>query len=1218
MMSHVRRAARSVLALLFVTLLIGSGSPAIAQTTSGTLYGTVYDSAGAPIVNARVTAVNETNGNARSTITGGDGSYRIPFLPPGRYTIRVSATDFQENSLTGFPIPLNSTTNLVPPITLSRPGGAQTAGGQQTTGQTATAQPAAGAAAEGESRASLVNLNDPARRGNFTERQVESLPLGGTTETRTFDELALLVPGVAPPPYTPGVRGPGVGFGIGTAGQFSVNGSRARSNNFTVDGSDNNDPDVGVRRQGFVSLVPQSPESVQEFQISTLLWDAELGRNSGAQVNAVSKSGGNEAHGQIYGFFTDSELNARNFFDYEGGASRGENPYTRAMAGLVLGGPIVRDRTQLFGSFEYQHISASTEQHFAVPTLADRRFLGLDAFGVLHQRSVRRFGIPNYITVSGTTPIGQTLLGFFPLPNNPGGPYGNSTYSEELPADGRGAIGSLKLTHQFTERHALNARYNITDDERTLPSVNRAIRSTIDADTRTQNLSLVLDSALSATLFNQARFSFGRTVLQFPEYPTSPFVFEREEPSTVLVIPDGDDPGGIRTFISRMMPVGSIVVEPFSPLGVDVNTFPQGRANNTFQYADTLSWTWRGHSFKTGADIRRVQLNSFQDRLYRPAVSFNNGAGLPLFERGDDLVAGQFFYLPGAALASLGLPSSTVQTLTRGTPNSNIGLRFTEYDFFFNDTWRVASNFAIDYGVRYEYNSVPTEVDRRIESALALENLPQPGSGEFENEFNVSFYTRAVEAYRSVLGGRSRIYDDDRNNFGPHIGFAWDPWGDTKTSIRAGYGIYYDTILGAVVSQSRSVFPSEIPINIDPSFVPFISFGLATPSILTIVGAGGRTIGRVVQPGTLNQFGVSDENFVAGLGILLGQDFGAGGLAFTLPEKNLRTPYTQQWHLTIERELFADYLVSAAYVGTKGTKLTRLTTPNMGSSITPIVPIILSRSPDVPPIVAFDQRFNDFGIRRPNPFLGAYQIFENSASSNYHAMQLEARKRYNHGYTFSAAYTWSHAIDDVSDVFPIAGAPVLPQDSRNLRLERGDASYDVRQRVSASFLWDLPFYRDETDGAAFWFGGWQLASVFQANTGQPFTLNVPFDANFDGNLTDRPFTTDGLVFLDEHGPRRVALAPGKDIVDFIDFRALGLVGRNTARGDALVNWDLALAKMFRFGETNALEVRGEVFNVLNRANFGLPIRLIGSPGFGSAVDTVTPARVVQFAMKYSF
>jgi len=300
-------------------------------------------------------------------------------------------------------------------------------------------------------------------------------------------------------------------------------------------------------------------------------------------------------------------------------------------------------------------------------------------------------------------------------------------------------------------------------------------------------------------------------------------------------------------------------------------------------------------------------------------------------------------------------------------------------------------------------------------------------------------------------------------------------------------------------------------------------------------------------------------------------------------------------------------LLSIAYVGSKGTKLTRLTTPNLGKDTTPNVFVTPGAFVNVGLVIP----------NRPNKALGPYQIFSNSASSIYHALQIEARKRYSQNYQFTAAYTWSHAIDDVSDLFPIAGAPVIAQDSRNLRAERGDANFDIRQRFVASLLWDLPFYRNSS-GAGRLLKNWQIASIFQANTGQPFTLNLPVDANLDFNLTDRPSTTNGLIFLTAHGPQRVTLAPGKQLTDFFTLGRNGAVGRNTVRGDNFIDLDLSVSRTFRFGETKSLMFRAEFFNSLNRANFGLPVRVIGAPGFGSAVDTVTPARTIILVLKSAF
>ena len=315
-----------------------------------------------------------------------------------------------------------------------------------------------------------------------------------------------------------------------------------------------------------------------------------------------------------------------------------------------------------------------------------------------------------------------------------------------------------------------------------------------------------------------------------------------------------------------------------------------------------------------------------------------------------------------------------------------------------------------------------------------------------------------------------------------------------------------------------------------------------------------------------------------------------------------------------------------AYVGSKGTKLTRLTTPNPGPNVIPSLRMADARrgalSLTTFPILFSNCQLAPYNggcsIAPPRPVaeLGAYQLFSNSASSNYHALQVESRKRTAQGLTFSVAYTWSHAIDDVSDVFPIAGAPILPQDSFDLRAERGNASYDVRHLFSTSVIWDLPFRRDDKTWAGRALGGWQLAAIFEAHSGQPFTLNVPFDANGDGNLTDRPSTTEGLVFVDGHSPQRVAQAA--PTTSFFVLGRDGAVGRNTERGDAYADLDLALNKSFAFTESQRLMFRFEMFNALNRANFGLPLRTIGAPGFGSALETVNPARLIQLALKYQF
>ena len=1056
----------------------------------------------------------------------------------------------------------------------------------------------------------MVQSENPMRGQSFTEAQIQALPLSGI---RTFDELAFLVPGVSDPPESIGqTAGPGIGAGVGTSGQFSVNGMRSRANNFTVDGSDNNDQDVAVRRQGFLSLVPQSIESIQEFQVSTLLWDEELGRNLGSQVNAVSKTGSNRIHGQIYGFLNDSRLNARNFFEYSAADSRRNNPFTRVQTGITFAGPVVRDRTHYFFSYEHQEINALKEEHFATPSLAQRQFLGsLSEYKVITSPESDN-NYYDYVVTNGATPLGENLLSLYPLPNNVDGPYGVNNFTSILPSSGSGDILSWKITHEFTPKNFLSARYNYTGDDKELPSVNRAIASTLDSEVRNLNLSIIFDSAISGSSANQARFSFGRTRLHFYEHPGNPFYIDKETQSTVRDI-DKDSDEIPTTFLevnSSPGPLGELIIRPFSPVGIDAFLFPQGRINNTYQFADTYSRIWQKNTLKFGTDIRRIQLDSRLDRNYRPRIEINNGI-LNTIDQADPSNSGSSF-LYGIDFANIGLVPSILQVLTRNRPDSNIDLRFTEFNFFINDNYRLGRNAALDFGLRYEYNTVPTEANGIIENALNLRNLPLPSATEAcEPICGQAFqaYLDAVDTYGAVLGGRSRMYDRDQNNFAFHLGFAWDPWNSGKTSFRGGYGVYYDTILGSVVSQSRNVFPNEIPFLSDTTF--FGNDGINANNLYFFNSAGGVSFLK----DSTNQIGGRPEDFAALVGNLFYKTQ-AGGLSFTLPEKSMRTPYVQQWHFSIEREL-SNFLLSFAYVGTKGSKLTRMTMPNGGSSVTPQQILNLGGGPF--PVISYDNVDNQLQILgRTNPSLGAYQIFANSANSSYHGFQAELRRRFYGNYSLTASYTWSHAIDDVSDIIATAGAPALPQNVSNLRAERGNASFDVRHRFAGSFIVNLPFFRGRSDGAARVFGGWQISSIIMARTGQPFTLIVPFDANRDGNMTDRPGSIDGLVFFNDHGQRKVML--NSDLTSFFDPEnpGDGKVGRNTVFADSLINWDMAVNKSFSLTESQQLHIRTEFFNILNRTNFGIPVNTLGDPGFGLSTNTITNPRMIQFALKYVF
>jgi hypothetical protein len=1249
-----------------------------AQTvTSGAIRGNIYEwGTKTPISGAMVTVTNQVTGLTRSALTDASGEYFVKMLPVGVYTVTGSGAGFEvvPTSTTRITVRILDPSIVTPPpielrriaapgVTTAQTGATQTAGQTPTTrpttqppGTPPTGQPPvlSGSPSDIPESEQLVNTTNASRTQHFDLRQISALPLPGI---RTFDDLAFLAAGVAPPPLAIGsIVGPGIGPGVGTSGQYAVNGIRSRANNYTIDGSDNNDEDIGVRRQGFTSLIPQSIESMQAVQITTLLPEPQLGRNMAAQINGVSRSGGNQFHGTLYGFYTDRRLKARDTFDLTGGPTTfpltrasdgrpviisrlvngqrqvvgplapanpvgGENPYTRGQYGFVLGGPIVRDQTHFFVSFERQDINASRESHFAVPTVAQRGLYGTGDQGLVTTGTAPRAVFPTSID-------GNAFISLYPFPNNPGGPYGTATFTQVLPASADGNIFSIKLDQRinaFNREHTLTGRYNFTDDDTILPVTGEALFSSLRAPVRTQNLSIFFDSAVSPRTANQFRISYGRTSLRFEEV-RNPFLLpggrnltNSRERAFLLnapylynissaIGPEFQIVDGFETE-ARTGPLGQVIVTGYSPIGVDVFNFPQQRTNNTYQIADTLIYDRSNHRVTTGFDVRWTHLNSFLDRNFRPLAVFNGAQDLGSFfgipSPNPACANPPCFYL-GRDYLAVGAPTGFFQTLSRGVPDSTIGLRYWQNNLFFADQIRIRPNFTLTLGVRYELNTVPREVNQRIESTFNSPEVRQYIA--LERGVTEALLGRQVSGFENFLAGRFKIYKTDANNIAPHIAFAWDPSGRGKTSIRAGYSIYYDQVLGAVISQSRNVFPNFLTVNLG-GFNPNCDAINDLPncinsSIHRLVAANPNFFAAV--PGTLNRY---NESLIGNpvLGMLLASiatNFTTGP-GFILPDAHLDTPYAQQWGLTFEQEFARDFLFSAAYVGTKGTHLLRFATPNLGPSSIALVSNIFAEQPFPDPTLLFPA-FEGISIPptgaipgaayRPFPLLGSFASIESDANSNYHSLQVQLNKRFSRGIQFTTAYTWSHAIDEVSDLFDLAGTPALPQNSFNRRAERADANFDIRHRFVYSLIWNLPGFSQKG-----LIGGWQVSSIGSFQTAQPYSVLFCCDINRDGNSTDR------ISFLNSSGAD-----PGS-------------APRNSfrAQGTALVN--MAINKIFGFGEENKLEIRSEFFNLLNRPHYGIPINRLFFGNLAAEpltqknfVDTRIPARTIQFAIKYSF
>jgi hypothetical protein len=1250
------------------------------NTVTGAFQGDVSnDLTGEPISLAVVQITQEQTGVIYNLTTDSQGRFYLGLLQPGFYRISVSANGLRPRLLRR-EIKLSSTDNVVPvPVSL-----------EPESPLIPSIQPSQAVLEEADNIRVEINTTDARRDGSFKDETITKIPLGSTTLSRSFDELALLLPGVAPPPQTVGdIAGPGVGAGVGSAGQFAVNGLRSRGNNFTVDGSDNNDEDIGVRRQGFLALNSQPIESVKEYQVITLLAPAQFGRNIGAQVNAVSKAGGNNLNGTLYGFFNSNRLNARNFFDTKNGndtfalksttgqsvlldgqplmvrnASGEEDSFTFGQAGGTVGGSIVPNKLFYFLSGEYQKINAVQEKNFAVPTIEQRGPFRTGASGVF-----RNFLTGQNVSSVPNTPQSAALFSLFPFSNNPEGVYGENNFTQVLPASARGVILSGRLDNSFKfggRQQTVTGRYNFTDDKRIIPAINEAIFSSVQSKTQTQNFSFFLNSQLSnpdsnLQLFNQVRLSLGRTRLSFDEVRGTEYMIQSERfsnipfllntplrynetrpsapgvPNTGPVLLTSSAiriPGGRTTAEQLLGPIGQVIVRGFSSLGTDVYNFPQTRINNTYQIADELSARLQNHTLVFGGDVRRTDLNSDLPRLSRPLLIFNGAPRLTTDIRETGCPNGgiaRFFCFVGLNepnpiiraedLAGLNAASNFLLTFNVDRPDAKADLRFYQFNFYGQDVWRIRDNLSIAYGLRYEYNSPVHEVNRLIEQSFSDPRLFTDPREPFQAPF-APFSAALVK----LIDGRKTLYEADLNNFAPRIGLAFSPnfFGNSRTSVfRAGYGIFYDQILGAVVNQSRNVFPTFSTVDFGGGSVSGVSFpdnlliysnpgGFSPPNIIcdsngcvpcTILNGVCSVIllGRplpIVLPGTINVTIPENRNRPPRT---IGQ--------ITLPERKLEMPMAHHYSFVYEQQLNANFALSVGYIGTAGRKLLRFTTPNLGAS--KVVALTDLR--------VFGNGYIAYGLdydfRRPLSGIGTINQFETTASSNYNSLQTQLRARFSNNLNFQASYTFSKVTDDVSDVFDLAGAYVLPQNSLTFEGERAPANFDVRHRWTYQTIYNFPkfetnsFLRVLTNKL-------QVASTGRFHSGQPFTVNSTIDVNLDGNLTDRLNTLQGIEIT---GDRRqpVRLTTDNPFSLLAPFGTDGSVKRNSFRAGNVLELDLSVIKQFSIRDRQ-LSFRADVLNFINRTNFGIPVRLLEAPGFGKATNTVTPGRRIQLSLKYEF
>ncbi len=936
----------------------------------------------------------------------------------------------------------------------------------------------------------------------ISQEKIVRLPLNG----REFQQLALLVPGAVP-----AAQGSSLSF----RGGFNVSGARESANQFLLDGADDNNSSANQY------VFRPSIDMIQEFKVQTSSYSAEFGRGAGAQVNIITKSGTNRYHGNAFEFLRNSAFDAKNFFDLPGKTP----PFKRNQFGATFGGPLPflhfgegvpvfssgKDRTFFFLSYEGLRLRQGVTRTASVPTALQR----IGNFGATARiRDPQRVGSCNATDTTACFPngiipperinsIGQAIARAFPLPNNASDPVRNlvSTVSRPQDAD----QFSIRIDHRFSDKSNFFFRYSVNQDQQidVFDSLVGTLNTNLPGFGRndnqlTKSVSFNYTQIINSRTVNEFRFGYNfLRQIRAPENKT--------DSVTALGLTGlSSDP---RTF-----GFPAFRVTGFDPLGNNVQ-LPQERTDKTFQIVDSISLQRGSHTVKAGVDLRPFRSNNFN----------------PGSSRGDFRFTGLYTSF-GLADLLLGLIAQD----TFGVGNAERVRQQKSYGFYAQDDWKASRCLTFNIGLRYELNPPLTEPSNLLS--------------------NFDVQTRSI-----IIAGQNglgrQVYQTDKNNFAPRLGFAWLPFKDQKTVIRGGYGIYYD--LPIVGNELGALYGN-------PPFRSTSTFN-----------------GTLAAPISLN------NPFPT-------QSLGASTLSPTGVQRDLTTSYLQNFSLGVQREILKDLVVEVSYIGSKGTHLLR--TRNINQAVLGAGTI---------------------ASRRPFAGFGNIAFRESSANSIYHSMQTRAEKRFAQGFTFLASYTWSKSIDDSSGVPSSIASTNNPQNSFDLHSERGLSEFDVRHRFVASFIYELPFGKGKsflTSGIAGQiFGNFEIAGIFAAQTGRAFTPRISADRSNTGQLQDRPNIVDNPN-LSNPDPQLWFDTAAFSIPAAGTF---GSAGRNILTGPGYTIADLALVKRIRFGDGRNLEFRVEAFNIINHPNFDLPNSIADSAQFGR-IFSAGAARQIQLGFKLNF
>ncbi len=1250
-----------------LTLVVCLSLPTLllAQGTGGRILGRIADPTGAVLSGVKVTATNDATGVTHEAFSNGSGDYVFPDLPVGTYSLSFDLKGFKNSVRHSITLDVNQVITLN--MTL------QVGQNQEVVDVT--------------SEAPLVDTSSTQLGAVVNNRSVNELPLNA----RDSYQFLQLQPGVQSQLGSSG----GTFYGSDSPGSVSVNGGRDRANNFSVNGGDANDQFVNL------PTIQPTPDAIEEFRVISNTFDAEYGRNSGAVVNVVTKSGTNQWHGNVYEYFRNKVLNAQGYFNTV------KPQFNQNQFGGTFGGPLRKDRTFFFTSYEGRRVrQGQSGQTVLVPTPAERtgdfsangafqggidassgtpfvaqaldgrpgcdNALGISSIANLPtQPNPNNNGLPyipwsevfptSVVPTACQDPVAIDMLRFVPGANRPDGSY----QAVPTSADNQDQF-TLRFDHHINSHQSFSFYYYYTDDKLQQPFYNFQYSGAnipgfgANVGSRYQQFNPSHTWTITNSLINEFRFTYmreGQLTFQHPQATGSVQASCSSAAAKAVCYNGTSDSSAINSLIasSNIDPAKAGITTglPSSHTGVPFIGVAGGFAigngwegelpqvGNSFMWADNLTWVKGNHQFKFGADVRRAR---FDQTLYY------NVSGQSTFNSSTSNAVLSSDNYPGYLL---GLADSYVQGSAQRENVRNTGVYF-----FAQDSWKINPSLTLNYGLRWELDTPLTDVLHHVQTfrpgqdttkyPCFLTAAEQSSLGASNcKDAGVLPTGLVVPGDTGVPAGMTQTY---YKAFAPRIGIAWSPGRSSKTSIRAGWGLFYNPMEQLVLEQ----FGAEPPFG-GSTFLP--STFLNTPFV-----AQGGFINPNPFTGILSPKPGTPTDWASFRPMLLYGDF----------QPKMRTQYTAQYNLTVQRELARDLVLQLGYVGSQGHRLlashdinaanpqtcldimtlagndaNSVTSYGASGSCGPFLEdnqytVTLPASngsllpngfhlPNGSTVQAAGQTLNFVGLRpysspNCNPLTGGpgngcpadgVPVFTNIfaedtiAASAYNSFQASLEKRFSHGLQFQAAYTFSKSLDWAS-TFEETVNPFDYKASRALSL------FNSKQRFVINYVWDIPA-RKYSGFAGKVLDDWQFSGIIQFQSGFPIRIQTQNDAELISSLfflgADAPQLSGPLKILNPKTNGGQYLNPSQ----FSDppLGQFSTTPRSICCGPGENQWDITLAKRIALSESKYFQFRMDIFNLFNKTEFVNPDGNFSDTTFGLIQEARDP-RLVQFALKFYF